>query len=180
MIPNTIENYLRFITPVQGDPTYSLLKSHLLIEELLRSYLRKALPNPDALSGSRLTFAQILSVARACSVVSPDNWCWVAVSKLNKLRNMLSHETDPKDISKKIQEYVDYVVSNSGVPLPEPEIKNGATKLGTDSGPAYMVVELATIGLYYSFSNLLGFDALAALDGDSRQLQVGPVDAGAG
>src|SRR5688572_6119426 len=96
---NTIENYLNFITPIPGDPTYSLLKAHLLFEELLRAYLTRTLRHPGALEGARLTFVQLLAVARSCSSAPPDHWCWAAVGKLNKLRNMLSHEAAPKALS---------------------------------------------------------------------------------
>lgn len=119
MPKNTVENYLKFITPTPGDPTYSLLKAHLLFEEVLRAHLSRTLRHPDALEGARLTFVQLLAVARACSSAPADHWCWVAVAKLNKLRNMLSHEAAPKALSEKIGEYVSFVVGQSGAPLPE-------------------------------------------------------------
>jgi hypothetical protein len=163
MPANNIKNYLKFITPTPGDPTYSLLKAHLLFEELLRAYLARTLQHSEALEGARLTFVQLLAVARACSDVSPDHWCWAAVTKLNKLRNLLSHETAPKALSEKIGEYVSFVVAQSGAPLPEAKRSLNGPPTGASSGPLYLAVDLATIGLYYSFSGLLGYDATAAL-----------------
>ena len=49
MAKNTMSGYMRWITPTPGDPTYSLLKAHLLFEELLRTYLAHNLPHADAL-----------------------------------------------------------------------------------------------------------------------------------
>lgn len=168
---NTVENYLKFITPTPGDPTYSLLKAHLLFEELLRAYLARALQHPEALEGTRLTFVQLLAVARACSKVPPDHWCWAAVAKLNKLRNLLSHQTAPKALFGKIGEYVSFVVAQSGAPLPEAVHSFNCPSTGGFSGQLYLAVDLATIGLYYSLSDLLGFDASAALHESDRYSQ---------
>ena len=167
MPKNTIENYLKFITPTPGDPTYSLLKAHLLFEDLMRAYLARAMRHPETLDGARLTFVQLLAVARACSHLDPSHWCWAAVAKLNKLRNLLAHETAPKLLSEKIAEYVSFVVAQSGESLPEPELSFRASPTESSSEPFYLAVDLATIGLYYALSGLLGFDADAALKGDN-------------
>ncbi len=152
---DSFDRYLKFITPVWGDPTYSILKAHLLVEELLRIQLRRVLPHPEALSGSRLTFAQLLALVRACSDVPPDYWCWVAVAKLNKLRNMLSHEAAPTNMTEKLDEYVRYVVDNSGVPLPVPGLTTSQNEGHGQPAAMYLPVDMATIGLYYALTGLL-------------------------
>ena len=48
--------FVRAITPVGGDPTYTVLKSHLLIEDMLVEYIHRKLPNPKAMRGARLSF----------------------------------------------------------------------------------------------------------------------------
>jgi len=171
MPKNTIENYLKFITPTAGDPTYSLLKAHLLFEELMRAYLARAMRHPETLDGARLTFVQLLAVARACSNLDPGHWCWAAVGKLNKLRNLLAHETAPKLLSEKIGEYVSFVVAQSGQSLPEPELPLHASPTESSPAPFYLAVDLATIGLYYTLSGLLGFDANAALRENDSYMQ---------
>lgn len=76
-----------------SDVTLSILKAHLLFEEMLRQYLVKSLPNPTALEGSRLSFIQLVAIARSLSrEVEPESWMWVAIQRLNKLRNILAHE----------------------------------------------------------------------------------------
>ena len=154
MTANTVDNYLKAITPGKGDSTYSLLKAHLLFEELLRAYLARALPHPQALNGARLTFVQLLAVARSCSTrVPPDNWIWRAMGDLNRLRNMLSHEAQPKAMAEKIEAYVNLIVKNTKGPMPDPSVSYGAGERLT-----YGQVDMATIGLYYFAAGALGFE----------------------
>jgi len=171
MPANTFDNYLKFITPTAGDPTYSLLKAHLLFEELLRAYLHRSLAHPEALKGARLSFVQLLSIARAINAAPTEHWCWIAIEKLNKLRNMLAHEAAPKALSEKLNEYISFVVSNSGVPLPQPGHASAERSAAPPQEPLYLAVDLATIGLYSSVSGLLGFDATAGLIGINAYAQ---------
>lgn len=170
MSDDHLKDYLQWITPKLGDPTYSLLKAHLLFEELLRSYLGRVLPHAKALEGSRLTFVQLLAVARACSThAEPDHWIWTAIGELNKLRNTLSHETRPKALAEKIERYQRLIIENTGKPLPPPICqtaanlsgqrdlyRNDATQDGYD-GHIYTSIDLVTINLYYSTAGALGY-----------------------
>jgi len=170
MSDDHLSGYLQWITPKLGDPTYSLLKAHLLFEELLRSYLGRVLPHAKALEGSRLTFVQLLAVARACSIhVEPDHWIWTAIGELNKLRNTLSHETRPKALAEKIEQYQRLIIENTGKPLPPPICqtaanpsgqhdlhRNNAAQDGYD-GHIYTSIDLVTINLYYSTAGALGY-----------------------
>lgn len=155
----TPEKYVEFIKPKQGDPTYTLLKAHLLFEEMLRAYLDKMLPSPEALKGSRLTFAQVLAVARALSPQSSQaNWCWKAVADFNKIRNLLAHEGAQAELHEKLQAFVKQVVTQSGVPLPPPAWSRKRDEAsGAPVGHAFLDVDLATVGLYFMLSALLGF-----------------------
>ena len=159
MAENNISNYMRWITPGVGDPTYSLLKAHLLFEELLNSYLARTLAHSSALKGARLTFAQTLALARASSRhIEPEHWVWKAISDLNRIRNSLSHEARPKDLPQKMSEYVAFVVSNTKRPLPEPAIRVSADDVQSAAqGHCFTAADLATIGLYYTAASLLGF-----------------------
>ncbi|WP_334189441.1 hypothetical protein [Noviherbaspirillum sp.] len=159
MAENNIEGYLRWITPKPVDPTYSVLKAHLLLEELLRAFLAKTLPHPEVLRGARLTFGQLLAVARSCCTsVSPDHWMWKAIADLNKLRNMLSHEVEPKDLAEKISEYADFVALQSKTPFPEPTLGKGENIPPNFDQPLFGLVDIATLGLYIQAAAKLGFD----------------------
>lgn len=158
MPKNSIDGYIKWITPTAGDPTYSLLKAHLLFEELLRAYLKRMMANPDALDGARLSFAQVLAVARACAPKSvSDHWSWTAIEELNKLRNMLAHQTTPKNLTERLNAYVKFITDNSQ-PLPEPSANLDASANPHDVGYFFSIVDMVTVGLYCTTSGVLGFN----------------------
>jgi hypothetical protein len=161
---NETGDYLRWITPKLGDPTYSLLKAHLLFEELLHAYLRKVLPHASALQGARLTFVQLLALARASSThLQPDYWGWKAIGDLNKLRNMLSHEAHPKDLPERMQAYTKYVSEHLHSSWPEPAFRIGVGESPPAGVPLYTPADFATIMLYYRTAWALGFE-MSGLD----------------
>ncbi|RZI43718.1 hypothetical protein EGT07_08085 [Herbaspirillum sp. HC18] len=159
MANNTFDAYKAWITPTPGDPTYSLLKAHLLFEELLRAYLSRILPYSSALEGARLTFVQLLAVARASSThAQPDHWMWKAIGDLNKLRNMLSHEARPKALGEKLNEYISLVETGLTFPLPESNLVRGSAEANACVGHLYSATDVVTFGLYYFVASTLGFD----------------------
>lgn len=171
-----IDGFLEWIVPKPGDPTYSILKAHLLFEELLRSYLHRVLPHASALDGARLTFVQLLAIARASSThAAPDHWIWKAIGDLNKLRNLLSHETRPKALAEKMENYKRFVLQNTRSPLPEPAHQPDSTsqREGTlpvdapaptaGSAHLYSAIDVVTVSLYYVTAAILGYDVDTAM-----------------
>lgn len=159
MASNTFDGYTAWITPTQGDPTYSLLKAHLLFEELLRSYVSRMLPHPAALAGARLTFVQILAIARASSThAKPDHWMWKAIGDLNKLRNLLSHEARPAALDEKLNDYIAYVETGLKFPLPDSDLVKGSPEAKAHEGHLYSATDVVTFGLYYFVASTLEFD----------------------
>lgn len=71
-----------------------VLKGHLVIEESVTEALEINASRPEYLEGARLTFAQKLCVCRSASPTLSDGPIWEVVSKLNSLRNALSHSLD--------------------------------------------------------------------------------------
>jgi hypothetical protein len=68
------------------DPTYVVLKSHLLAEEILREYIASLVKHPRRIEEARLSFSQLLSMCRALHPILPDDWWgWIGLSKLNSL-----------------------------------------------------------------------------------------------
>ena len=159
MAQNNVDNYLRWITPSVGDPTYSILKAHLLFEELLNTYLMRVLPHASALTEARLSFAQTLAITRASSVhIAPDHWVWKAVADLNRLRNLLSHEAQPKDLPKKMGEYISFVVNSTRAAMPAPVSNIGDEEKDIQTTKLqFTATDMATIKLYYTVGDLLGF-----------------------
>jgi hypothetical protein len=115
---SVFSRYLDFVSPRAGDPTYSVLKAHLAIEQVFRDFLDKHLPHPEALKDARLGFMARMHVVRAIANADPSHWSWTAVTKLNSLRNQLAHHLAPKDLQKVVDEYVAFCVKNSQVPMP--------------------------------------------------------------
>jgi hypothetical protein len=54
------DRYLKNISPRVGDPTYSVLRAHLLLEELLNEFIAGQVKHPDVLSDIRFSFPQRL------------------------------------------------------------------------------------------------------------------------
>ena len=71
-----------------------LLKGHLLLEELLRSYCASQFPNAVHIERARLTFSQVDELTQALDSGSPEKWLWPAVAKINAMRNALAHRMD--------------------------------------------------------------------------------------
>ena len=159
--------FLKNITAEPGDPTFSILKAHLLIEDLIRTFLENKAKNPASIKKAKLSFAQALQVARAfCEDVSQDHWIWKAMTDLNRLRNDLAHNLDPDELENKIEAYISYVVSSVGIPLPEPltpveyaEKLTTAQLSGRPTLATYYKIDMANIGLYSCVLGALGFEA---------------------
>ncbi|WP_192563846.1 hypothetical protein [Pseudomonas gozinkensis] len=78
------------------DEQSAVLKAHLLIEGVIRDFCYQSVRNPDHLRGLRLTFQQIVGLARSFMPVnSATEHYWVMVNQLNKLRNLMAHELEP-------------------------------------------------------------------------------------
>ena len=154
-----VDLYLGHITPKPNDPTYSILKAHLLFEEMLRAYLRKKLPNPDALDGARLSFSQKLALSRSLTPVTQvQAWVWTGVEKLNTLRNHLAHGAGNKDIEKEVDKYVKFIIHAGSSPLPEPKENNDGLISNKElKSPKYLAVDMVTVRMYYHLSGALGF-----------------------
>lgn len=125
--------------PSTDDEIVTILKSHLLIEEQLRKLIHIELVKPEALSDSRLTFHQILSIAEYLHWYKGSEWLWTSIKKINKIRNTLSHELEPKNLKKEIKTLIK-LIENECSQRVKKELKNlSNTKL------------TITIGLVYSY-----------------------------
>lgn len=94
-----------------ADETLIVLKGHLLLEELFRSFCESAVPNPEYLG--KLQFAQTLAVARALDDgVKVPEWAWGAAGMLNQLRNMLAHRLEAVEYPKRRAEFMQHVRSH--------------------------------------------------------------------
>lgn len=79
------------------DDQTAVLKAHLLIEGVIRDFVYKSVPNPEHLRGVRLTFQQVVGIARSfMRLTGPGvDKLWKMIDHLNKLRNLMAHELEP-------------------------------------------------------------------------------------
>ncbi|WP_394237104.1 hypothetical protein [Pseudomonas anguilliseptica] len=109
------EPLIRFmkVLPKNGDIELTLLKCHLLSEEVLTKLISKAFKNPKHLSDARLSFSQKIKLARAANEINHASWVWKALELLNQARNELSHSLALEETQERINKFVLHVKSHS-------------------------------------------------------------------
>ncbi len=141
--------------PAAEDPTYLVLKAHLLAEEVLYRFIESQAYRPDSLSEARLGFAQLVALSRSFHRYSKEDWWgWVALKKLNSLRNLLAHNLEPKDLKDRIIEFSVFVAEAIGATT-DAEIGQEYKKLATGGTHPFV---LALVALHIATCATLGFD----------------------
>lgn len=94
----------RFITklPHNADPALVILKAHLLIEEQLRLLVDERMAKPEALQTAELQCNHVICIAEALTGDTLAPPMWTALRKLNKLRNDLAHQVEPRGMIDRI------------------------------------------------------------------------------
>lgn len=101
-------DYARFftgMTEVEDDHLH-IMRGHLLIEERLRELINQKFKNPDALIEARLTFNQLLCIAKAFYWEKGSEWLWEGITKLNNIRNSLSHKVMNKNYDRDVDAFL--------------------------------------------------------------------------
>jgi hypothetical protein len=88
--------------PKDGDKELSLLKCHLLIEELLTVIIERNMMRPE--------FLQDITGR------SQHEWIWSASAALNVARNALAHNLDKKVVDEKLEKFMNCVERVEGPP----------------------------------------------------------------
>lgn len=89
--------------PRTEEPLVVVLKGHLLAEEMLYALVERCVRDVEGVRAARLSFAQILSLAKAVSPYPTDFWIWSSLTDLNLIRNRLAHGLDAKDTEQRIE-----------------------------------------------------------------------------
>jgi hypothetical protein len=105
---NQIHAFRRFlkVLPHGKDQDLVLLKAHLLIEEQVRRIVDERLKNPAALVDTRIDCHQAICLAQSLFLVDFQPWLWAALKKLNRIRNDIAHNLEPKGLNDKIKDFV--------------------------------------------------------------------------
>jgi len=96
-----------------------ILKAHLLIEEQINALIRERLKNSNALVGED-GFESFHRIRLAESFFAPDfqPWLWHALIQLNKLRNRIAHNIEPKGVNDIIEDVIRSVPGDFGKKAP--------------------------------------------------------------
>jgi len=152
---NHLERLVRFLNPATEDPTYLVLKAHLLAEEVLYRFIESQAHRPGHLIDARLGFAQLVALCRSFHRFSKEDWwVWAALKKLNSLRNLLAHSLEPKDLQNRIVDFSVFVADAIGATT-DSEIGKEYEHLATGGTHPFI---LALVALHMTICTTLGFD----------------------
>ncbi|CAB3678456.1 Uncharacterised protein [Achromobacter insolitus] len=152
-----------------GDPTLAVLRTHLWVEDLMRTYLARTLPHAEALKGARLTFVQVLAVAKAtCPHLQPDDWIWEAAARLNNIRNSLAHDLRGSTLNDQVADFVAYWVKHSGAPVPAPFKVELGQSVKDETGKSWVLFDI--VG--YAFFHVLAINLNIKVEGMNLPAEV--------
>lgn len=98
-----------------ADSEVLILKTHLLVEEIITEILTRSLQNDNPL-GIKVTqnmmFAKKLDLCWALNRHDVLPAVWEPLKKLNLIRNKMAHSLEPKGIDLMIEEYIESISKN--------------------------------------------------------------------
>jgi hypothetical protein len=160
-----LQRLTAYFKPSESDPTLLVLKAHLLVEEVLYEFIQSQSHQPKYIEDARLSFAQCISLAKAFHRFSrPDWWAWIALSKLNSLRNLLAHNLEPTNTKQKIVDFTVYVAQSIGV-TKESEIATEFELLTAKGMHPFM---LSLVALHVAVCITLGYEPEEKLSKQER------------
>lgn len=83
-----------------------ILKGHLLLEELVRHIISERVKNPKALLLGRFDCYNAICFAQALVGDEAEEALWQHLRALNKIRNNIAHNVEPKNFTNTIIEFV--------------------------------------------------------------------------
>jgi hypothetical protein len=107
LVAGYLEKYFeRFMEHMHqvDDVAVTILKGHLLIEEIIDNILEMIFFHAEELPGARLTFIQKVALARAYALRKNKDQEWNLVLAINELRNGTAHELVGEKRRRKLDE----------------------------------------------------------------------------
>jgi len=140
-----LEPLIRFMKtlPKSGDIELTLLKCHLLIDEVLTKMIELNHKHPKYLNEARLAFSQKMKLARASNDIQHQAWVWKSLHLLNQARNELAHNLTAEQIEAKLEVFTVFVKGNE-VEWPTEAISGKFTEFHWAVYLVYTVVSAAT------------------------------------
>lgn len=107
--------------PVGDEPSLAVLKAHLLVEEQLWGVVSARLASRGELFSrfeKRFQYSRDVALIAEALVPSDDvefhdaQWVWIAIEKLNSVRNRLAHELEPAGVKERMTDLVNCASSS--------------------------------------------------------------------
>lgn len=127
-----------------------ILKGHLLLDQMLRSYISGKVKNPKYIDNAQITFPILICIAWSFADLAEINFavlghCKAALKKFNTLRNKLSHRLEP-NISKDVSGFTKFVKQNLKLPY------------SAELYQKYNPLALSIFAIYFFTAGLLGYE----------------------
>ncbi|MDX8400661.1 MAG: hypothetical protein R8K20_10510 [Gallionellaceae bacterium] len=117
---------LKHLPHYEEHTTLIVLKGHLLVEELLRGYIDRKMPNPAAFKHDQFLFAKVLMLCRGLTPPKVNSWAFDAAKKLNEVRNEVAHELDSPEVQSKLESFISLVEQHAKDSVFPPKERNEA------------------------------------------------------
>jgi hypothetical protein len=113
------DSFIRVLKPCLKNLELLVLKGHLVLEQELVGLIEDQVPHARHVREAGLKFSQKVKVAQAVTSVSVDvlersSAAFCALEELNKIRNNLAHNAEPKDLEKSINVFCSKVLRANG------------------------------------------------------------------
>ncbi|MBE7551909.1 MAG: hypothetical protein HS126_12640 [Anaerolineales bacterium] len=92
------------------DEALLVLKAHLVAESLLYEILDDVLPNAAILDTARFSFSQLISLVESLRPSHREKWIWLALRRLNSLRNEFAHNLSLDRLNQKRNEFLESTI----------------------------------------------------------------------
>ena len=104
-------DFISFIKGMENleDEHLHIIRGHLLIEQRLRELINAKIRNVDALIEARLTFNQLLCIAKAFYWERDSERLWEGITKLNNIRNSLSHKATIENYERDVAAFLSLI-----------------------------------------------------------------------
>lgn len=120
-----VEAGWNFLNLIQGieDTLVLILKAHLLLEEIMQIAIERAVKNPSAIRPLNFECSKKIALAEALYGDTIPTWVWSATRQLNRIRNDLAHNVEPKGLDERIDSFCQFVKRESGQSFADAEDK---------------------------------------------------------
>jgi hypothetical protein len=101
------DHFLRHMPDGDADLTLIVIKGHLLIEQKIREFVSARMFTREAISKAELTTFQAICLAEALTLPRREpRQFWAILYRLNKLRNEIAHNLEPKGLEDRVKAIV--------------------------------------------------------------------------